>query len=110
MNSDGPGTDAPRSTFRALRHRNYRLYFAGQFISITGSWLQNTALAWLVYDRTDQSSWAAGVMAAQILPTALLGVWGGTLADRLSKRKLIFVTQALSLALALALALLAHLN
>lgn len=70
-------------TFRALRHRNYRLYFAGQIVSLTGSWVQTAALMWLAYDLTAQSRWPALVSAAQVLPTLLLGVWGGGLADRL---------------------------
>src|SRR5438128_2579395 len=84
-------------TFRSLRHRNYLLYFVGQFISITGSWLQTTALMWLAYEKTGQSSWAAAISAAQILPTFVLGMWGGSLADRWPKRPLIFATQAASL-------------
>ena len=91
-------------TFRSLRHRNYLLYFLGQFISITGSWLQTTALMWLSYEKTGQSSWPAAITAAQILPTFVLGVWGGSLADRWPKRPLIFATQAASLILAVLLA------
>src|SRR2546429_3487578 len=81
-------------TFRSLRHRNYRLYFFGQLISLTGSWVQTTALMWLVYELTQQSMWAALIAAAQVLPTFLLGAWGGALADRWPKRHLIFLTQA----------------
>jgi predicted MFS family arabinose efflux permease len=91
-------------TFSSLRHRNYRLYFIGQFVSISGSWLQTTALAWLAFERTKLSTWAAAISAAQILPTFLLGAWGGTLADRWPKRRLIFGTQAASLVLAVVLA------
>jgi MFS family permease len=91
-------------TFRALRHRNYLLYFVGQFVSITGSWLQTTALMWLAYEKTGHSSWPAAITAAQVLPTFVLGVWGGSLADRWPKRTLIFVTQAVQLVLAVLLA------
>jgi MFS family permease len=91
-------------TFRALRHRNYRLYFIGQWISLTGSWLQSAALAWLAYELTGQSRWPALVGAAGILPTLVLGVWGGGLADRWPKRQLIFCCQAALLVLALVLA------
>jgi MFS family permease len=90
--------------FRALRHRNYRLYFFGQLVSLTGSWVQTTALMWLAYRLTRQSEWAGWIATAQILPTALLGAWGGALADRVSKRALIFGTQSALLALALILA------
>jgi predicted MFS family arabinose efflux permease len=91
-------------TFRALRHRNYRLYFWGQLVSLTGSWVQSAALTWLAYDLTKQSNWPALVGALQVLPTSLLGVWGGSLADRWPKRSLVFLTQAALLVLALLLA------
>lgn len=91
-------------TFRALRHRNYLLYFVGQIISLTGSWMQVTALTWLAYQMTAQSLWPGLVMAAQLLPTLLLGAWGGSLADRFPKRPIIFIAQAILLLLALLLA------
>ena len=90
-------------TFRALRHRNYRLYFWGQFISVTGSWAQSAALTWLAYDLTKESSWPALVGSMQVLPTFVLGAWGGSLADRWPKRSLIFFSQATLLILALLL-------
>src|SRR6266849_7124323 len=92
------------TTFRSLRHRNYRLYFFGQLISLMGTWMQNTALSWLAYEITGQSKWPAFISAAQILPTFLLGPWGGALADRWPKRPLIFWMQAAFLVLALLLA------
>src|SRR6266852_6831494 len=92
------------STFRSLRHRNYRLYFFGQLISLLGTWMQNTALSWLAYEITGQSKWPAFITAAQILPTFLLGPWGGALADRWPKRPLIFWMQSAFLVLALLLA------
>jgi MFS family permease len=92
------------ATFRALRHRNYRLYFVGQIVSLTGSWLQTAALTWLAYDLTRQSRWPALVGAAQVLPALLLGVWGGSLADRWPRRTLIVLTQSGLLLLALLLA------
>jgi MFS family permease len=92
--------------FRALRHRNYRLYFFGQFVSVTGSWVQTTALMWLAYRLTRQSQWPALIATAQILPTFLLGAWGGALADRVSKRALIMATQTALLLLAVLLGIL----
>jgi MFS family permease len=89
--------------FRALRHRNYRLYFLGQLVSVTGSWVQTTALMWLAYRLTGRSQWPALILTAQILPTFLLGAWGGALADRVSRRALIFGTQAALLLLAVLL-------
>src|SRR5262249_41633257 len=93
-----------KATFRSLRHRNYRLYFFGQMVSLVGSWMQTTALMWLAYELTRQSLWPALVPAVQVLPTFLLGAWGGALADRWPKRSLIFLTQAAFMALALVLA------
>jgi MFS family permease len=95
--NDGPAPpQAGRlRTFRALRHRNYRLYFIGQLVSLTGSWVQTTALMWLAFDRTNENRWPALVMALQIFPTCLLGVWGGSLAERWPRRSLILLTQSL---------------
>jgi MFS family permease len=91
------------ATFRSLRHRNYRLYFFGQLVSLTGTWLQTTALMALAFKLTHQSRWPAWISAAQILPTFLLGVVGGSLADRWPKRRLIMATQFCLLVLALLL-------
>jgi MFS family permease len=92
------------NTFNALRHRNYRLYFFGQMISIIGSWVQTTALMSLAYTLGEKPSWPATIAAASLLPTLFLGAWAGTLVDRWPKRALIFTTQALQLLLALLLA------
>jgi MFS family permease len=95
------------ATFRALRHRNYCLYFFGQLVSLIGTWMQTTALNWLAYDLTHESKWPALLMASGILPTFFLGAWGGVLADRRPKRSLIIGTQGAFLVLALLLAVLA---
>ncbi|MBY0527630.1 MAG: MFS transporter [Gemmataceae bacterium] len=100
----------PAVTFRSLRHRNYRLYFFGQIVSLTGSWMQTTALMWLAYDLTHQSKWPALISAAQITPTFLFGAWGGILADRVPKRSLILCTQSALLFLAALLAALVWLD
>ena len=65
------------STFRSLRHRNYRRYFFGQIVSFIGSWMQSAALMWLLYDRTGDPRWPSWVLVAQVGPTVLLGTWGG---------------------------------
>ena len=91
------------STFRSLRHRNYLLYFSGQLVSLVGTWMQTTVLSWLAYAITHESKWPALITAAQILPTFLLGPWGGHLADRWPKRPLIFWMQTAFLILALVL-------
>jgi MFS family permease len=93
-------------TFRSLRHRNYRLYFCGQFVSVTGSWAQSAALTWLAYELTHESIWPSLVGAMQVLPTFVLGVWSGSLADRWPKRPLIFLSQATLLLLAVLLGVL----
>ena len=92
-------------TFRSLRHRNYRLYFLGQLVSFTGSWMQSAALMWLVFDRTADPLWPPLLLAAQIGPTFLLGPLGGSLADKLPKRPLVFATQAAFMATAALLTL-----
>ena len=80
-------------TFRSLKHRNYRLYFFGQIVSFTGSWMQNAALAWYVYKLTGNPIWPQLLLIAQVGPTLLLGTLGGALADHFPKRRFIFTTQ-----------------
>ena len=82
-----------RGTFRSLRHRNYRLYFIGQMVSLIGSWMQTTALTWLAFDLTGESKWPAFIAVAQIGPTFLFGTAGGWLADHVPKRPLVLGTQ-----------------
>jgi MFS family permease len=94
------------TTFRSLRHRNYRRYFLGQIVSFIGSWMQSSALMWLLYDRTGDPRWPSWVLVSQVGPTVLLGTWGGGLADRRSRRGLIFTTQSAFLCHAILLALL----
>lgn len=98
------------TTFRSLRHRNYRRYFLGQIVSFTGSWMQSAALMWLLYDRTHDPRWPSWIMVAQVGPTLLLGAWGGSLADHYPKRLLIFITQSIFLVHAVILTLLIALN
>lgn len=84
--------------FRALRVRNYRLYWLGQLVSLIGSWMQTTAQAWLVL-RLTTSPFALGLVAAlQFLPITLLSLLGGVIADRVPKHRLILVTQTLAMA------------
>lgn len=84
-------------TLRALRHRNFRLYFTGQAISITGTWMQQVAMSWLVY-RLTGSSVALGLVAfASNLPSFLLAPFAGVLADRWSRYRMVVTTQVLSL-------------
>ncbi len=96
----------PFLTFRALRHRNYRLFFLGQIISFAGTWMHNTAQGWLVYDLTHSSAWLGVVGFLSFLPYSIFSLLGGSVADRLDKRRLIVVTQTVALFLALLYAVL----
>jgi MFS family permease len=82
-------------TFRSLTHRNYRLYFTGQFISFIGSWMQSTALMWLIYIKTEDPRWPALLMIAQFVPTLVLGPITGAVADRFAKRSIVLITQSI---------------
>ena len=82
-----------RDTFAALKHRNFRLFFVGQLISLTGSWIQNTAQGWLVYQLTGSKVLLGTVAAVGSLPMLLLSVWGGSVADRHPKRTVVLLTQ-----------------
>ena len=91
--------------FAPLKIRNYRLYFLGQGISQSGNRMQLVAQSWLVFSITG-SGLALGLLAAfQFLPVLLFGAWGGVIADRFSKRKILYCTQLISGALALILAM-----
>ena len=90
--------------FRALSVRNYRLYFTGQVLSNTGTWMQRVAQDWLVLDLSGTSGVALGITTGlQFLPYLLFSLWGGTLADRFDRRRLIIWTQSVMGLLALAL-------
>ncbi len=94
---------ALRRSFTSLEIPNYRRYFAGQIVSLSGNWMQMVAEMWLILELTG-SGVAVGVTSAlQFLPLLLLGAWGGVLADRWPKRKLLVVTQATMVVPALAL-------
>lgn len=88
---------AVHQTFRALRNRNYRLFWMGQVVSTIGTWMQRIALAWLVLEITN-SPFALGLVTMfQTLPVLFLSLFGGVIADRVPKRKLLLVTQAVKL-------------
>ncbi|MFD9305172.1 MFS transporter [Streptomyces sp. NPDC060048] len=92
---------------KALRHRNYRLFLAGEVVSDTGTWMQRVAEDWIVLELTG-STFAVGItMALQSVPLLLFGLWGGLIADRLPKRGVLLATQSLMGALSGVLALLA---
>ncbi len=93
-------------TFSALAIPNFRLYFAGQSISLVGTWMQMVAQAWLVLEITGSATWVGLTFAAQTLPILLVGPYGGLVADRADKRRLLVALQVVMGALALALAVL----
>jgi predicted MFS family arabinose efflux permease len=95
-----PGSKAPTSvkggsSFRALRSPSFRLYFGGQVVSASGTFLQQTAIGWLVLELTRSPSDLGLVIAAGGVPSLLFGPWGGAVADRVDLRKHLVVTQPL---------------
>ena len=94
---------AVRRSFDSLSVPNYRRYFAGQIVSLSGNWMQMVAEIWLVLSLTGSGVAVGMTTALQFLPILLFGAWGGVLADRFSKRRLLIVTQALMALPALAL-------
>ena len=90
--------------FRALRHRNYRTWFIGQTISLVGTWMQTMAQQVLVYRLTGSAAALGMVNFVALIPLIPLSLWGGSLVDRLPKRRVIIVTQAIMLVQALLLA------
>ena len=103
--SDGGELRVP-PMLRALQHRNYRLFFIGQLISFTGTWMQSVALGWLVLRLTDSPALLGLVAAASSLPVLLLSLPAGTVVDRVSKWRLLIATQLVAMLLAVILAVL----
>jgi MFS family permease len=92
-----------QETFSSLHVRNYRLYYIGQIISTSGTFMQSVAQAWLVLSLTNSGTALGIVTALQYVPILFLGPYGGVVADRISKRKILYLTQSISGALALIL-------
>jgi MFS family permease len=90
----------------SLRQRNYRLFFFGQLVSVAGTWMQTVAQSFLVLDLTHSGTQLGLVTAVRFLPMFLFGPLGGVVADRLDKRRVLYLTQALSGLLAAAFAIL----
>jgi MFS family permease len=93
----------PRFT-RALRHRNYRLFFSGQLVSLVGTWMQTVAEAWLVYRLTGSAALLGVAGFASQIPVFLLATIGGTVADRANRHRILVITQTTSMVLPLILA------
>lgn len=89
----GPVWGVTQRTFQALSTRNYRLFFGGQLVSVTGSWLQSTAQAWLILQLTHSAFMLGLLVMAQFLPNLLFQPLGGVLADRFPKRSMLLMTQ-----------------
>src|SRR5271157_3725517 len=89
--------------FRALRHRNYRLFFCGQIISLIGTWMQSIAQAWLVYRLTKSALLLGLVGFSGQIPVLLFAPLGGLFADRYSRHRTVIATQTASMLLALIL-------
>lgn len=83
-------------TFAALRVRNFRLYFVGQMVSVAGTWMQRIAQSWLVLDLTGSGTAVGGVVSLQFLPILFMSPMAGVIADRVDKRKLLYVSQTLA--------------
>jgi predicted MFS family arabinose efflux permease len=120
VSSEASGDDlsAPRpvgsatrfQTFQALAHPGFRRYYAGQGISLIGTWLQAAAVRWIVFERTGSEFLLGVVETANLLPGLLVGLFAGAVADRVAPRRMILLMELIQMALALALALLAGLD
>lgn len=97
-----------RGWFRALRHPQYRVFWAGNFVSNLGTWMQTVAQGWLVLQLTNSPFWLGLVGFAQQVPSLVFSLPGGVIADRASRRNLLLTTQTVMMLLALVLAVLVH--
>jgi len=105
-----PPSQEGNTTFVAMRHRNFQLYFAGQLVSNIGTWMQIIAQGWVVY-QIGHSELALGLVAfASAIPTLVISPWGGVVVDRVSRRNLLILTQAGAMLLAFILAALTFTN
>ena len=93
-----------RQTFAALKYPNYRLWFFGQLVSLAGTWMQSAALGYLIYQITRSPVYLGYVSFASGIPTWLFTLYGGVIADRVSRRALMIITQTSMMILAFILA------
>jgi MFS family permease len=101
-----PGRLKRARAMTAFRHRNYRLFFAGQAVSLVGTWMQQVAQGWLVLTLSGDPFWLGVVATAQFLPVMVLGLFAGVLADVLPKRQTLMAAQAVMMVLAIVLTVL----
>ncbi len=99
-----------RKTFAAFRHRNYRLFFSGQLVSVIGTWMQQVAIGWLVYQLSNSAFTLGAVRFLSAIPITLLTLVGGAMADRVEKRRIVIITESTAMVLAFVLATLVHLG
>ncbi len=97
-----------RNTFAALRHRNYRLFFSGQLVSVIGTWMQTVAIGWLVYQLSNSALTLGVVRFLGAIPVTLLTLVGGAVADRVEKRRIVVMTESTAMVLAFVLAALVY--
>src|SRR5438876_11486552 len=95
-----------QASFRAFRHRNYRLFFAGQLTSLVGTWMQTVAQSWLVYRLTGSATLLGLVGFSSQIPVFLLAPLGGAAADRRNRHRILVATQTTAMVLAFILAVL----
>lgn len=97
-------------TFPAFHEKNFRLYFYGQLISVTGTWLQNVALGWLILQLTHSALWVGTVSALSVLPTLIFSLLGGVIVDKFDKKKILYITQSSAMVVAFILGILTLFN
>lgn len=95
-----------RQAFRSLRHRNFRIYYLGQLVSLNGTWMQSVAQSWLIYRLTDSAFMLGLAGTLLLLPNLVLGLFGGWMADRFARRQVLLIVQTLALLQALTLGIL----
>src|SRR6202046_3990088 len=107
---ESPGEQVTRfpQMARALRNPNFRLFWSGNFLSNIGTWMQNVAQGWLVLLLTNSAFWLGVVGFAGSIPFLIFTLFGGVIADRVDKRRLLLVTQTIMMILAFLLAALAR--
>src|SRR3954471_18025640 len=98
------------TTFKAFGSRNYRLYFIGQSVSLVGTWMQKTAVSWVIYRLTHSTFMLGLTLFASQFPSFLFSLIGGVVSDRYSRYKVLLITQIASMVQALLLAVLILMN
>ncbi|MFD0752145.1 MFS transporter [Mucilaginibacter calamicampi] len=96
------------STFRAFKNRNYRIYFAGQSVSLIGTWMQKTAVSWVIYALTHSTFMLGLSLFASLFPSFVLSLFGGVVADRYNRYRVLLITQIASMVQAVLLAVLIY--